>query len=137
MTTKSQIAERREKVAQFLSKSVTSVKEISKALGIPYDTVQNDIQWLKAQVEPWLYGLVGIGYSFDCKMAIEKLLSIERDLEEMRQSARIKHPDDIMKRILILRELRGVTISRMSFEGEGPTLLALQKFKNGEFNRTY
>jgi len=135
MTTKNQVKERRAKVAQMMAKSVYSIKEISQALGIGYDTVDNDIRWLREQTKPWLLGLAGDGFAFDCKVAIDKLMSLEVELEDMRQTARTEKADTDT-RISIIRELRDTTIARISIEGEGPTLLALKKIKKGELVET-
>ena len=128
MARRSVISERRDKVGQMLARSVTSKKEIAVELNLPYKTVENDIQWIKAQTRPWLYGLAGEGYAFDCMMAIDKFLSIESELEDMRQNAR-KNNLAPEKRMVVMRELRETTLSRLSIEGEGPTLLAVRKIK--------
>lgn len=135
MVTQDQIAERRSRVSQMLAKSVTSSREISKATGIDYETVKNDIRWLREQTKPWLLGLAGDGFAFDCKVAIDKLMSLEVELEDMRQTARTEKADTDT-RISIIRELRDTTIARISIEGEGPTLLALKKIKKGELVET-
>lgn len=131
MVTRNQIAERRAKVSQLLAKSVTSIKEIATALQIDYETVRNDIGWLKEQTKPWLFGLTGHGFAFDCKNVIDSFLNMEVELEEMRQIAR-KNKEDTSIRLSIIRELRDTRIARLSVEAEGPTLLALRKIKNGE-----
>lgn len=132
MVTKIQARERRAKVAQMLAKSVTSIKEISKALEIPYDTVQNDIKWLKEQTKPWLIGLAEEGFAFDCKVVIDKLLSIEREIEEMSEKAKSK-PDSELLRLQILEKLIDIAITRLNVEAEGPTLMALRRITRGDF----
>lgn len=132
MTSRIQVAKRREKVGQLLSKSVTSTKEIAQILGEKYQTIENDLVWIREQTQPWLFGLAGGGYAFDCKTVIDSLLNIELELEEMRQNAR-KNNDDIVTRIMILRELRDTRVIRLNVEGEGPTLLALKKISQHQF----
>jgi len=114
----------------MLAKSVTSIKEISQALQLDYRTVQNDIKWIREQANPWLYGLAGGGYAHDSRMALEKLMSIERELEDMRQDAR-ENNAGIRERIMLLVKLADVTIQRLSIEGNGPTLLGLRKILRG------
>jgi len=131
MVTKKLIEERRAKVAQMLAKSVTSIKEIASALQIEYDTAQNDVKWIKEQVKPWLLGLVGDGYAFDCKTVLDSFLDMEMELEEMRQEAR-KNKAKVSTRISIIRELRDTRVVRLDMEAEGPTLLALRKIQKGD-----
>lgn len=113
----------------MMARSVTSIKEIAIALNLPYKTVENDIRYIKTQTRPWLYGLAGEGFAFDCRMAIDKFLSIERELEEMREDGRKKNLDTL-KRLAIIKALHDITSSRLILESEGPTLLALRKLKS-------
>ncbi len=117
----------------MLSKSVTSIDTISKELGIPYETVRNDIRYLKEEIKPWLYEVAADGYAFDCKNAIEKLARLERELEDMLAKARDKDKPNNSEIIAIMRELRATTLTRLNIEAEGPTLMTLRRVIKGEF----
>lgn len=132
MADKKGVQIRREKINQLLIKSVTSPTEIARILGISYDTVQNDIKWLRSQTRPWLSGLALDGFAFDVKIAIERLGGIEKQLEEMREEAR-KNKASTYEQIAILRELRDTTIVKINAEGEGPVLVTLRKVIRGDF----
>jgi hypothetical protein len=134
MATKKTIEMRREAVAQMLAKSVTSITEISNALRLPYDTVVNDIRYLKAQTKPWLYGLAGEGYAFDCKIVIDKLARIEKRIEEIAMAARTKEDGEFLE-LAALKQLAETSVTRLSVEGEGPTLLTVRKIVKGEFGK--
>jgi len=79
MTSYDNVEKRRAQLAQMLAKPVTSIREIALALQIDYDTVQNDIRWIKKQTRPWLFGVAREGYAYDCKMALDKLSLLKQN----------------------------------------------------------
>ena len=76
------VKERRESIAKMMSMSVISPQLISKELGLAYQTVINDMEIIKAETKPWMYGLARDGYAFDCHMAINAVTRYEADMEK-------------------------------------------------------
>lgn len=117
-----QVLARRESISRLMAKSVTRPEDISKSLKIEITTVYADLKYFKKESEKWLYGFANEGYVFVTKQTIDSLYDIEVDLQQMRQQATT--PEEKLK---IIRELRETINTRWVIQGEGPTLMALQK----------
>ena len=125
-----QVAQRRQKVAELLVKSVTSVPDIAKELGVSQKKIEHDIAWLRKKAEPWLDGLAFGGFIHDTKIAIDQFLDIERELQTMREKYQNENdPGSIITRLKLLRELREAIETRIELEANGPTLMALKRLQ--------
>lgn len=137
MTTKDEAKIRRERISLCIQKGMHSPVQIAnnlkKEFQVPDEkkwlmTINNDIKWFKKQAMPWLddYGLAG--FVFETRNAIEQLKDIEMELQEMRQKeAKKTDKDSVRRRITILSELRETINTRWVVQGEGPTLMNLQR----------
>src|SRR6185437_10974208 len=79
------VAERRDKVLQYIRSSVYSPKLIAKELKEDPETIRQDIRWLQGNANEWLNGLAKGGFIFDVQIACEQLEQLKTELIAMKQ----------------------------------------------------
>lgn len=139
MATYAEVKQRREKVAQYIRRSIKSPMLIAKALDLPYKTVENDIKAIRKNARVWLTELSIDGLIHDVQMGIEAMQELEKNLQNMLEDYKPKYnPDGSIKEkgdpVMVLKitaELRELINTRLETEANGPTLMALRGgFKN-------
>ena len=134
MPTLVEVGDRREKVAEYMRRSIFSPKLIAKALGEDYSTIKNDQRYLRKQSRTWLTEMAVDGLVHDTQLGIEAFKRMEQTLQNMLEDAKPKYNDDgsIKEKgnpalvLAITRELRETIDVRLETEANGPTLMALR-----------
>lgn len=135
MPTKTEVRDRREKIAQYLRRSIVSPSLIAKAIGEDKETIRNDIRALRKESRTWLTEMAVDGLVHDTQLGIEALRGIEATLQNMLEDYKPKYnPDGTLKEkgnplmvLQISRELRETIDTRLETEANGPTLMALKQ----------
>ena len=120
---KTSIDERREKVAEYLRKSMLEI-EMAQQLGVSRQTIIRDISVLKKNAKPWLDGLAKEGFIFEYKMALDKI----RDRENYLQKLLDNETDTKMKAQLV-KALNNCTKLYISLLSDAPTIHSLRKIR--------
>lgn len=134
MPTQAEIADRRDKIAQYMRRSIFSPKLIAKALQLEINTVKNDQRALRLASRTWLTEMAVDGLVHDTQLGIEAFKVMEMTLQNMLEDAKPKYNDDgtIKEKgnpglvLMITRELRETINTRLETEANGPTLMALK-----------
>ena len=120
------VAERRDKVLQYIRSSVYSPKLIAKELKEDPETIRQDIRWLQDKANDWLNGMAKGGFIFDVQIACEQLEQLETELVAMKQDKDLmtKHPGLKLKIIGMLQQGYGL---RIEMKRKGPLLMKLRQ----------
>jgi len=121
-----QVAERRDKVLQYIRSSVYSPKLIAKELQADPETIRNDIRWLQANANEWLNRLAKGGFIFDVQIACEQLEQLETELVAMKQDKELMARMPSLK-IKIISELKSSYAMRIEMKRKGPLLMKLRQ----------
>ena len=127
---------RRYQVARLVARGAVHSREIASSLmpeGEPpsdqfITRIKNDIKWLRNQSVPWLDSLVQIGFIYECKVAVEKLQDIEKELQDIRYN--IKDDPNVLKRVTVLNAIQHNINLQIETQANGPLLVRVRKLTN-------
>ncbi len=130
------VHERRYQVARLVARGAVHSKEIANSLmpegQKPSDQfitrIKNDIKWLRNQSVPWLDALMQIGFVYECKVAVEKLQDIEKELQDIRYN--IKEDPNVLKRVTVLNAIQHNINLQIETQANGPLLVKVRKLTN-------
>lgn len=116
---------RRNQVSLCLAKSMNRPEDIARQLNIPYNTVRNDLNWMKKNSSKWLMGHTLNGYIFETQKAIDQISDIILELQSLRSKEQ-----NIDRKIRIMHELADKINMKWVMQGEGPTLMNIRTVNN-------
>lgn len=131
------IALRRERIVYALTKGANQ-KDIATQLGVDKKTIERDIDFLEGNSQQWFDNRARIGFVFKYRMITEKLESLERDMQIMKQeldekALALKKEDKVEsasmmeRRLKLIRAIEENLIAQAQFDAEMPTLQSLNK----------
>ncbi len=115
------IQKRREKVSYLLIKGKSEV-EIAEELNVHRNTIVRDVAYLKELSQSWLDGLAKNGFTFEYKLALDKIREHEREFQRLYDNTH----DESLK-VQILKLLDENTKLYLELIGESPTVHAYRK----------